>query len=190
MTSRLFSTTLALCAFLAWFSTPAAVATTFTVTSLTDDWAAGELRAAIVSSNSKSGSTIAFQNGLEGTIELSQSLPTITTATIIRGLGSAVIIIDAAGLYRPLKINAPSDAVSISGLTIQRGSDQLDSNGGAGIFIQSGIVSLKDITILECSSAGNGGGVTNEDTLTLTNCTLVGNSTSGSASNGGGIRKQ
>jgi len=71
------------------------------------------------------------------------------------------------------------DATSVGGVTI-------DGNASASVLgIQSGTVSLTDLTI-SGGNASTGGGITNSGTLSLTNCTVSGNS----ANTGGGIYNQ
>ena len=71
--------------------------------------------------------------------------------------------------------------VSISGLTIQDGT--ADFGGGIG---NSGTLTLTNCTISgNSASTGTGGGIENLSTLTVTNCTFSGNTAP--ASNGGGL---
>ena len=69
---------------------------------------------------------------------------------------------------------------SISGLTITGGS--VSGNGGG--LVNLGTVTLTDCTISSNSAAGNGGGLFNSGTATVTLCTIAANS---AASEGGGL---
>ena len=61
--------------------------------------------------------------------------------------------------------------VSISGLTIARGN----AASGGGVYNQ-GTTQLTDCTVSGNAASGSGGGLFNSGTLTLTNCTITGNS--------------
>jgi len=157
-------------------------AATITVSSLADDGGAGELRQAIGTANGASGSTIVFKSGLTGTIKLSatlQALPVILVSTTIDGAG---ITIDGDGTYRPFNINAPSNTVTMSGLTIQHGQDA-GGTGGAAILVQSGDLVLTSCMLKNNTATGDGGAICNFGTVTLTGCTVSGNI----AYSGGGL---
>ena len=158
---------------------------TYNVTSLADDGGPGQLRAAISAANADAGSTITFQSGLSGTITLSptlQALPTILVPTTIQGPGQSLIAVDGRGTYRPFEINAPGASVALSGLTIQNGADA-GGTGGGGILLDAGALQISDSTLSGNTATGNGGGLLNYDTATLTNCTFSNNH----GYNGGGI---
>jgi hypothetical protein len=140
------------------------VPTTFHVTSLLDDGSAGTLRWAINQANANPGpDTIDFQ--VTGMIELVRGqLPAFTDAatTTVAGISGRVTL-DAHGSGRIFQVN-PGANVALSGLEL----------------IHGGIV------------GGNGGGISNAGTLSLTNCNLDYNSaspTSGTSGivQGGGI---
>ena len=138
---------------------------------------AGSLRAAINYANAHSGSTITFSAGLSGIIELGSGLPQIAAGMTIQGPGASTLAIDGyANSYRPFLINAPGAPVVISGLTIQNGSDAIDNNGGGGINIVGGTVSLVSCTLSGNNTLNNGGAVYDlNSNLLLYNCTLAGN---------------
>jgi fibronectin-binding autotransporter adhesin len=109
-------------------------------------------------------STITFSAALgSGTVELGQSLPTINSQiTSITGLGANNLTVQrsaAAAFDFPVFKVGANAAVTISGMTI---------SGGSG-------------------NRGDGGGVYNEGSLTLTNCVVSNNSVKASLARGGGI---
>ena len=76
---------------------------------------------------------------------------------------------------------------SISGMTITGGN--VDDDGlynGGGLYNDGGNVTLTNCTI-RGNSAGDGGGVFNGGTATLANCTVSGNSASNGLACGGGL---
>jgi hypothetical protein len=152
-------------------------ATAQVVTSLADDGGSGELRAAITAANASPGSTITFQSGLTGTITLTSALPAITTAMTIDGPGATEITVDGAQSYRVFTISATSQAVAISGLTIQDGSDAADGDGGAGIEVTAGSLTLTGCTVTANSAyfAGGGIAVAENAAATVTDCEITQN---------------
>jgi hypothetical protein len=93
---------------------------TFLVTTLSDS-GAGSLRAAIDAANAALGADIIdFKDG--GEVLLLSSLPTITDALTIKGLGSAKTTIDGNDAHRILNIASTARInVSISGVTLENG---------------------------------------------------------------------
>ncbi len=74
----------------------------------------------------------------------------------------------------------------LSGLTVTGGK----ANYGAGLYNDGGTLSMTDCTVSGNSATGvngNGGGLNNNGTTTLTNCTFSGNSVTGSYGQGGGL---
>lgn len=162
-------------------------AAAFNVTSLADDGEPGELRSAITLANASPGSTIAF--GVTGTIILAGALPQITASVAITG--GDLIVVDGAGKYQPFSVNASGSSVTLSGLTIQNGCYSVANgyNGGGGIEILSGSVSLASCALINnvATGSGSGGGIWNAGSCFLTNCTLSGNSETGAEACGGAI---
>jgi len=134
------------------------VPATIPVTSLLDS-GAGTLRAAIEQADrAPNHDTITFARSLAGTITLTSALPDLSTDIVISGPGPSVLTVARSGApgTPAFAVFAVSRGatVAISGLTITRGQ-----------FV-------------------NGGGIINSGTLTVTNCTVSGNSATNS---GGGI---
>ncbi|HLL38103.1 MAG TPA: choice-of-anchor Q domain-containing protein, partial [Rubrobacteraceae bacterium] len=132
-------------------------ADTFTVTN-TNDSGAGSLGAAITEANANTGADeITFADGVGGTITLASTLPTVT---------------DPEGLTID---GGQSASVTISG------------RDHVGVFeVEAGAeLALLNLTVADGSVAGNGGGLLNDGTLTVTNSTFSENSADGLG--GGGI---
>lgn len=152
---------------LAWLSI--ASASTFNVTTNLDS-GEGSLRQAITDLNaSGSGGTIAFSSGL-GTITLSDDLPVIIKTVIIEGAGNTV---SGDGKFRVFSINTvKTETVDIRNLTIAHGYNKgADGpNGtttgggggylgaGGGIFVNSGILSVSNVSFLSNAAVGGRGG--------------------------------
>ena len=162
---------------------------TFTVTN-TNDSGVNSLRAAIASG----ANTINFNLMYPATITLTSGSLTINstgvTGITITGPGSSSLKIDATnngGQERVFTI-AVGRTVSISGLTVTGGRGGGTSGGstagnGGGIF-NSATLSLSDVIVSGNrvgGSANGGGGIFNAGgaTLTLTDCTVSGNTAGG-----------
>jgi len=156
---------------------------TFTVTSLADDSGTGELRWAIQQANSAGGTnTINFKAGLTGTITLVQ--------------GQLELSAGIPPSPARVQIRSPSAAISLavcfsliwvatatlSGLTITKGVSTGAGGEGGGIE-NSGVLTVSDCTLSGNSTNNDGGGIYSADLLTVLNCSISGNS----ASQGGGI---
>ncbi|MBN1668464.1 MAG: CSLREA domain-containing protein [Anaerolineales bacterium] len=140
---------------------PAQATTTWTVTKLADtnDGVCSSKDCSLREAidNAASGDIVRFDSGLSGgTIALSSTL------TIAKNL-----TIDGSDL---------------------RPHIQISGERAARVFmILSGVVKLNHLTIVNgYSGADDGGGIYNDTTLYLTNCTLTGNSTDGASENSGG----
>jgi len=125
------------------------------------------------------GDTIVVDPSVTGTITLTTGELLITNNLTIIGPGPNVLAVSGNGASRVLSVT--NGMVSISGLTISNGLDTSELGGG-GIYNQATLV-LSNCT-LSGNSAEAGGGIENEGTLTLANCTLSSNSAD---SEGGGI---
>jgi fibronectin-binding autotransporter adhesin len=166
---------------------------TFTVTSAADAMTggspdAGTLRWAVEQADGAAGpSVIDFALGTapatislsDGQLELSGTGGPIA----IVGPGAAALTVDG-GVGRVLQID-PGIAASVSGLTISGGSV---AGPGGGVY-NLGTAELKGVVLTDNASNTDsfdpgGGGLDNEGTATLTDCTISGN-TSGK---GGGLR--
>jgi hypothetical protein len=151
---RLGALTLTATAFLL-VSASTARAADFVVTNTNDD-GTGSLRGAITAANANSGVLdVVDATGVNGAINLQSALPNLTDNIEIRGPGA-------------------------DQLTVPR-----DTGGDYRIFtVQAGVVAeISGLTIANGATAGNGGGISNNGTLTLINSTVSGNM----ANDAGGI---
>jgi hypothetical protein len=136
----------------------AANASTFTVTT-TNDSGPGSLRAEIEDANAHSGSTVAFQPGLSGTITLRNTLPTILTGMTIAGPGASTLTVSGASLYRCAAISSGAGTVAVTGLTFANGNDSKGDSGGGALFVASGTVDVTNCVFSSCSSTTGGGAI-------------------------------
>src|SRR5581483_8799794 len=130
--------------------------------------------------------TITFS--VTGTIALERALPKITASHLtIIGPSSGGITIDGGGEV-PVMAVAPGATVKLDDLTIANGL-KLHGNGG-------GVHNDGTLTIINCTFAGNhtsaggihgGGGIYNDGTLTVTGSSFLNNSANSGSGSGGGI---
>jgi hypothetical protein len=134
------------------------VPSTLTVTNNLDDArTAGSLRYEIAVA--QSGDTILFDRSLKGqTIVLNGNELLINKNLTIQGLGAGNLAISGNNASRVFEVTAGAQ-VTLSGMTIENGDGQASNSGG----------------ILWGSAWGNGGGILNQGTLTLSGDTLTGN---------------
>jgi CSLREA domain-containing protein len=158
----------------------------FEVNTLADtvdaDPAVTSLREAITAANTAAGDdSITFAADLAGTINLQSALPDLSTNIAIWGPGADLLEVrrDIGGDYRIVLVTA-GDTVVLSGLKISNGN--VPGSGGAGIS-NSGTLTVTGCTV-SGNSASFGGGIYNGGTLTVTGSTVSGNS---AVLEGGGI---
>ncbi len=152
---------------------------TFMVTNL-NDTGAHSLRAGIQSGDA----TIAFAPGLHGTIALKSEL-LISDSVTINGPGANDLSVSGDGSSRVFEIAAGQ--VAISGLTITDGHE-IAANGG-GVLVDAGASLNLDEVVVSNNSAsadsagnyGNGGGIENDGSLTVTQSLFTNNVASGGA---------
>jgi hypothetical protein len=93
--------------------------------------------------------------------------------TII-GAGAEQTVIDGNGQGQVFVVTGAGTSVALNGITIRNGHSSVLAFGG-GIY-NSAVLSLTDAVILG-NAANTGGGIYNDQgTLTLINCTVLGNS--------------
>ena len=152
---------------------------TFHVTSTADDGTTGTLRWAVQQADAAtSPSTIDFRLGdaaatitlSQGELELSNTTETIT----IDGPGANLLSINANRDSRVFQIDAQVTAF-VSGLTITGGSTTRNGGGNGGGVSNDGTATLTECTI-EGNSSGYGGGLFSQGALRLADCTISGNS--------------
>jgi hypothetical protein len=182
---------------------------TFMVDHLADDLVGdglnGSLRYCI--NQASDGDTIQF--GVTGTINLTGALPNLTHSISIDGPGADELTVrrDTGGDYRVLFVTGGA-TVHLEGLTVSNG--HITSNGGSGLYVyqanltadrivlsgntttdtvnggpglllDTGTVTISNSAIVNNTSAGVGGGVYNffGGHLTLENTTISGNTAAG-----------
>src|SRR3954470_21803599 len=140
------------------------------------------------------GDTITFSLTLPATITLTSAELLIGKNLTIEGPDASGLALDGGGAFRVLHVNS-SATVSISGLTIQHANHTTD---GAGVLIESGILSLTSVNVTNNVASGTpvgsitqAGGLWNRGTLSLTSVNVSGNVASGTAPRqAGGIGNQ
>ena len=145
----------------------------------TDDADAGSLRDVIASVCA--GSTITFAPNVRGAINLTSDQLLINKSLTIQGPGPNLLSVQrsvSAGNLRIFNIAPAAVIANISGLTIANGSAPPDG------ISSGGIASLGTLTLTNCTVSGNtnaqtnGGGILNSSgTLNIINSTISGNST-------------
>src|SRR3954451_17138694 len=174
---------------------------TYTVTTLGDSaglvtpagtgkFKATTLRAAVKATNAHAGAdTINFAAGLVGTINLGSALPAVADALKVFGPGASKVTVQrsstAGTQFSVFQIGSGKTA-TLAGLTIAKGTGNPARSGYGG-----GIYNAGTLTVTHCTLSGNtpagttGGGIFNEvtGTLTLIRDTISGNS----ATFGGGV---
>ena len=140
------------------------------------------LREAIAQAASTSGDdTITFDASLSGPVVLSQG-------QLVLADSSGSVTIQASAGVTMIDAGGTSRVIEVSygttatleGLTVTGGSDDF----GGGIYNQ-GTLNLDDCTVSgDMAGTGSGGGIDNDGTLSLSGCTVSGNTASG---NGGGL---
>jgi hypothetical protein len=129
-----------------------------------------------------SGGTVDFQAGLSGTIILSTGELAISKDLTISGPGAGVLTVSGNHASRVFDI-AAAFAVSLSGLTV---ADGFPTGFGGGIA-NAGVLTVTSCTLSgNSANGGGGGGIYSNGTVTVADSTISGNS----ASYGGGIYNQ
>lgn len=132
---------------------------TFIVSNLNNE-GNGSLRQAIFESNLDLGNDIInFSSTLHGTVLLDGEQLTITDSVEINGPGANFLKVSGNNVSRVFMVDpGKTGFVNISGVTIKEGHVFFD--GGAGILVMSGTVTINDSAILNnITDGGNGGGI-------------------------------
>jgi hypothetical protein len=170
---------------------------TFTVLNLNSS-GSGSLAAEVALANSSSGANvIQFANGLHGTIKLTGGELLISNSVSIDGPGQSRLTLNGNDNGRVFEI-ASDQTADIAGLTIANG--EVSGTNGGGILVDSGAtldldhVNFTDnqaVADNQGSNGGSGGGIENDGSLLVSDCTFDGNeaslSSTSSGSNGGAI---
>ena len=130
--------------------------------------------------------TINFAVTTPATITLNSGQLFVDVVVTISGPGANLLTVDANHASRVFVIAPIQEGFSISGLTIANGSAN-DGSGGAGILSGGGGLTISNCTLSGNSAPnGSGGGIAAFGIFTIiSNCTLSGNSVGGGASGGG-----
>ena len=169
---------------------PRIALSTFTVNSTLDDGSAGTLRYEIGLANAEGGgSTVNFDPVVFATHQTITLAPSLSTLDLSETGGTEIIQGPTVGVtiagdntFRILHVTAADVTASLSDLTISAGS----TTGDGGGLYNEGTVSLTRCTITGNSADGSGGGVgsTGAGAVALDACTFSDNSAS---YNGGGL---
>jgi len=153
--------------------------TNIIVVTNTNDSGPGSLRDALAAAND--GDTI-DATGVSGTILLTSGELEITHSVTLNGPGAGTLAVNGNATFRDFE-NFAQD-VTISGFTITNG---VSGVGGGGIYNHGLNICCATLTVTNCTISGNsanqGGGILNSDFLTVSKSTISGNS----ANQGGGI---
>ncbi len=149
----------------------------------TADSGPGSLRAALACA---SDGDIIDATGVSGTILLTSGELLVTKSVTIIGPGPGNLAVDGNAASRVFHItNAVT--VTISSLTITNGHTaglNFPDDAGGGIYNDHATLTVSDCTLIGNSATGSGGGIDNFGMLTIANSTLSGNS---AGYGGGGI---
>jgi len=128
-----------------------------------------------------------FDPGLSGaTITLSNTLTINTNLTIDASALSGGLQINGNGTVTVFKVASTTITVFLNSLTITNGytaTNSADFYVGGGGILNDGTLTLTNCTLSGNSATDDGGGIYNDGALSLNQCILSGNS----ASDGGGI---
>jgi hypothetical protein len=169
-----------LCAAMA--SVQSARAATITVTN-TNDSGAGSLRQALANAND--GDTIDFSVSTPATITLTTGELLVNKSVTISGPGADQLSVDGNAASRVFYIISCTTA-TISGLTITNGlattAPSFSGFNGGGIYNDHSTLTVSSCTLSGNSANGDGGGIFNNGqsgsaTLTINNSTISGNFT-------------
>jgi len=149
------------------------------------------INAANDEANHPGADIIVFAVGVSGTINLSSALPTISTDITLQGPGPNLLAVNrAAGAFSIFTISngsSPGPTVSISGIAITNGH----AAGAGALGSGGGVLALGRLTISNCTLSGNtadidGGAIATGTNamLTVSDCTFSNNTAGG---HGGGI---
>src|SRR5439155_5221316 len=142
----------------------------------TNDSGPGSLRQALADAND--GDTI-DATSISGTITLTTGELLVDKSVTINGAGANVLAVDGNMASRVFRIPMSGETITISGLTIRNG--HAGTTGGGIDNENDAILTITNCTVVG-NTAGLGGGIFNGGTLTIADSTGSGNS----ASTGGG----
>ena len=149
----------------------------FIVTNASDS-GAGSLRRVLI--DTSDGDKIQFDPSLNGqTITLTSGELRVDKNITIIGPGAGQLSVNGNAAGRVFYIGS-AKIVTVSGLTVTNGAAPAPNRWGGGIYNDHATLTLSNCTISGNSAdQGNGGGIYNDGsgaTLTISNCTISGNS--------------
>jgi CSLREA domain-containing protein len=130
------------------------------------------LREAIAASNAKGSGGIGL--AIDGPIVLTSALPIVVVPLTVLAPGKAVAI-DGGGKFRIFRGQAN---LALGNVILQAGAGGVE--GGGGVWMESGDLTLQAVTVQGCSADGNGAGVLAMAGLTVTDSRFTGNQATGS----------
>jgi hypothetical protein len=161
----------------------------------TKDSGSGSLRAALTAADANPGSTIVFDSGVTGAIDLLSALPALTANTNIIGPGASLLTVERSasaatnfGIFvmgvasTGANPNPPEPAIIMSGLTVANGKGAGITNWST-LILQNMVVSSNQAPTDTSTSFpfGSAGGIGNAGTLMVLDSTIANNSTTGNA---------
>jgi hypothetical protein len=157
---------------------------TYIVDHLADDMVGSELNGSLRYAITNATNGDSITFGVQGTITLTGGELAITKNLTISGPGTSLITLSGNQASRVFNI-AAAFTVTISGLTIANGY----AVGNGGGILNAGTLTLTNVTVSDNTSAysvdgSGGGGIYTSGPVTVTNCIINGNTTWGQ---GGGI---
>ena len=155
----------------------------------TADSAAGSLRAVLAAATN--GNTIVFATNVTGVIKLTTGELLVNQSVSIIGPGPAILAVDGHAASRVFHITNAA-TVSISGLTITNGAvSGINAIGGGGLWNDHSTLTLSNCTVVfNTSGNGPGGAIYNDGSSGSATLSLVATTLSQNytvSGNGGGI---
>ena len=165
------------------------VPATYTVTNTLDDGSVGTLRWAVEQANLPGQDDIVFDNSVFNTPQTinllvssgGQLALTDSSTTTITGPGRDLLSISGNGTSRVVQVYGGASA-TLSGLTITDGN--VTGGGYGGGLLNQGDLSLTNCTVSGNTASGAAGGLSNSGMATVTNTVFIGNT---AGSTGGGL---
>jgi hypothetical protein len=146
------------------------------------DSGAGSLRAEIAAAHNSD--TIVFASRLNGqTITLTSGEVLISHNVTIAGPGAGQLTVSGNNASRVFEVAKSTKSVTLSGLTISKGSANGSTTFKGGGIYNAGTLTVSNSTLSYNTAGNGGGGIANDGTLTVSGSTLSGNSSAA----GGGI---
>lgn len=135
--------------------------------------------------NATEGDTLQFASGTystTSTLNITKSLTFTSSAN-----ASTLIAIDGANSHRVIHFSGLNKTLSLHNIQIQNGFTS-DGNGGAGLLITSGTVTISNTSFINNkASSGDGGAIANKGNLTVKRSTFNNNAVQSASAFGNAI---